>query len=134
MVWDNRNCVICKLNREVMFFAPIPRTPPFIIYKGSPRSSRLISGSLTISTSTWGQNSHIDYGIVGGRCFEASTALALKRKENIGYVDSAFIVEAVAEEASKLDVSRETKDVTRFLTIADVRYAINNPSFILSLT
>lgn len=36
--------------------------------------------------------------------------------EDIGYVDTALAVEAVAEEASKLGVSREIKDVTR-LTI-----------------
>jgi sarcosine oxidase / L-pipecolate oxidase len=35
--------------------------------------------------------------------------------EDIGYVDSALAVEAVAEEASKLGVVRETKDVTRLV-------------------
>ena len=35
--------------------------------------------------------------------------------ENIGYVDSALAIEAVAEEASKLGVKREKKDVTRLI-------------------
>jgi sarcosine oxidase/L-pipecolate oxidase len=35
--------------------------------------------------------------------------------ENIGYVDSALALEAVAEEASRLGVIRETKDVTRLI-------------------
>ena len=35
--------------------------------------------------------------------------------ENIGYVDSALAVEAVAEKASKFGVTRETKDVTRLI-------------------
>ena len=35
--------------------------------------------------------------------------------ENIGYVDSALAVEAVADEASKLGVKREKKDVTRLV-------------------
>ena len=35
--------------------------------------------------------------------------------EDIGYVDSALAVEAVAEETSKFGVTKETKDVTRLI-------------------
>ena len=44
-----------------------------------------------------------------------ATGEELWLNENIGYVDSASAVEAVAKEASKLGVTRETKDITRLI-------------------
>lgn len=44
----------------------------------------------------------------------------LSLNENIGYVDSALAVKAVAEKAFKLDVKREKKDVTRLVVNEEV--------------
>lgn len=53
---------------------------------------------------------------VGSHCKpKLGTGEELWLNENIGYVDSALAVEAVAEEASNFGVKREMKDVTRLV-------------------
>jgi len=49
-----------------------------------------------------------------------NTGEKLWLNEDIGYVDSALAVEAIAEEASRLSVIRETKDVTKLIVNEEV--------------
>ena len=73
--------MIYKLRHEVFSVALIPRTPP--VYDeglGILQCCCLTFVDLIMSTSIGDQDTHFDYGIVGGGCFGASTALALIRE------------------------------------------------------